>query len=122
VVKHCFPKIVYRQLETSNINGVYYRDTNKIVVNISPSSFKAEYEFYGFRGLVRSLSAILIHELTHWATRSFKGHEDRRTVSNSWRTRNVLNCDLWTLRIHSILYDLQRKNPCYTYLGGKIEG
>jgi len=109
-----FPKIIYKQLK-AKVNGYYDRDANKIVVNVSPCSFKAEYLFYGFRGLVRDLSATVIHELTHWATDSMNGHKDKRTLENLFRTRNLLECDLWTLKIHSILYDLQRKDSYKTY-------
>jgi hypothetical protein len=110
-----FPKIIYKQLK-ARINGYYDRDANKIVVNVSPCSFKAEYLFYGFRGLVRDLSATVIHELTHWATDSMNGHNGKRTLENLFRTRRLLECDLWTLIIHSVLFDLQRKEPHKTYL------
>jgi len=113
-----FPKIVYKQLK-AKVNGYYDRDVNKIVVNTTPCSFGAEYEFYGFRGLIRDLTATILHELCHWASDSMKGHNDKRTLRNTWRTRRLLQCDLWTMILHSILYDLQRKEPCKTYFDGK---
>jgi len=109
-----FPKIVYKQLK-AKVSGYYDRDANKIVVNTTPCSFGAEYEFYGFRGLIRDLTATVIHELTHWATGNMNGHGDKRTLENLFRTRRLLECDLWSLKIHSILYDLQRKDSYKTY-------
>jgi len=109
-----FPKIIHKQLK-AKFNGYYDRDANKIVVNVSPCSFGAEYEFYGFRGLIRDLTATILHELTHWGTNSMKGHNDKATLRNTWRTRRLLQCDLWTMILHSILYDLQRKEPYKPY-------
>lgn len=108
------PKIIHEQLETK-FSGCYDRPANKITVNVSPCSFGVEYEFYGFRGLLRDLSATILHELTHWATTSMRGHSGKATLGNLFRTRNLLECDLWTLRIHSILYDLQRADSYKTY-------
>lgn len=113
-----FPKIIHEQLKT-NFSGYYDRDDNKIMINISPCSFAGEYEFYGLRGLIRDLTATVIHELTHWATTNMNGHGDKRTLRNTWRTRRLLECDLWTARIHWILYDLQRKEPYKTYFNVK---
>ena len=124
-----FPKIRHKQLKfrvdgyrnkrikqlKTEVLGYYDKGRNEIVVNVSPCSFSAEYEFYGFRGLVRSLTATVIHELSHWATKSMSGHNGKATLRNTFRTRHFLQCDLWTLRIHSILYDLQKKDSCRTY-------
>jgi len=111
-----FPKIIYGKFKLP-VNAVAYciENGNKIIIDVSPRSFRAEYEFYGFRGLVRSLTATVIHELSHWATKSMSGHSGKATLRNLFRTRNLLQCDLWTLRIHSVLYDLQRKDSCRTY-------
>ena len=110
-----FPKIRYGKLETKGINGIYHRDTNEIAIDVSPCSFKIEYEFYGFKGLIRDLSATVIHELCHWATRNLNGHNDKRTLGNLFRTRRLLQCDLWTLKIHSVLYGLQKTDSDRVY-------
>jgi hypothetical protein len=109
-----FPKIIHKQLKTK-FSGYYDRDANKIMVNVSPCSFGVEYEFYGFKGLLRDLSATILHELTHWATTSMRGHNGKATLGNLFRTRRLLECDLWTLKIHSVLFDLQRREPHKTY-------
>jgi len=109
-----FPKIVYKQLK-AKVNGYYDRDANKIVINTTPCSFGVEHEFYGFRGLIRDLTATILHELTHWGTNNMNGHNSKATLRNTWRTRRFLECDLWTMIIHSILYDLQRKDSYKTY-------
>jgi len=110
-----FPKIRYGKLETKGINGIYHRDTNEIAIDVSPCSFGVEYEFYGFRGLTRDLTATVIHELCHWATSNLNGHNDKRTLGNSFRTRRLLQCDSWTLKIHSVLYDLQKTDSHRVY-------
>jgi hypothetical protein len=109
-----FPKIRYGKLETS-VYGCYVRNDNKIIIDVSPHKLSGEYEFYGFRGLIRDLTATVIHELCHWATSNLNGHNDKRTLGNSFRTRRLLECDLWTLKIHSVLYDLQKTDSHRVY-------
>jgi hypothetical protein len=109
-----FPKIIYKQLK-AKVSGYYDRKTNKIIINTTPCSFGVEYEFYGLKGLIRDLTATILHELTHWGTNSMKGHNGKATLGNLFRTRRFLECDLWSLRIHSVLYDLQRTKPYKIY-------
>jgi len=108
-------RIQYAKQPKTKIVGCYLAETNEIVIDIHPDTFSVEYEFYGFRGLTRDLTATVIHELCHWATNSMNGHNDKRTLGNSFRTRRLLECDLWTLKIHSILYDLQKTDSHRVY-------
>ena len=114
-VKRVFPKIIHEGMSNRKCYACYVEPLNVVFINVSPFSFKHEYELYGFSGLKRDLSMRVIHELCHWATDSMKGHDVRKVTSNLFRSRILLEIDLWTLKIHSILYDLQRKNPHNIY-------
>jgi hypothetical protein len=81
----------YKTIISTTI-GKYNIDKNKIVVYVNPKVINADesYKYYGLRGLIRSISVILVHELTHWATelKDNSGHES----------------DLWDKTLNSIVY------------------
>ncbi|MCJ7431508.1 hypothetical protein MUO83_09915 [Candidatus Bathyarchaeota archaeon] len=95
-----FPRILYVKLG-KGVCGCYME--NKIGIDISPFNLKVEYRCYGVSGLIRDLSATVIHELCHWATGNLNGHH-----KVEWQN---LECDSWTLKIHSIIWRIgQRDN------------
>ena len=111
-----FPEILYGKILRENTSGFYLPERNLIVIDITPEKLKPEYKLYGLKGIIRDLSATVIHELTHWATSSLDGHEWKRMFKNPYRCRGILTVDYWTYIIHSILYDLQRTQPKKTYI------
>ena len=119
--KDKFPKIKSGKIEQLNpkfiCTALYSRDDNFIAVDITPKAFKSEYDLYGFSGLIRDLSVTIIHELTHWASNKMSGHRKKVVMSNSYRSlKYAYRTGLWNLIIHSVIYDLQRKEPYKTYL------
>ena len=95
------------------IIGQYFIDKNMIVVYINPKVINVygSYRDYGFRGLIRSLSVTIVHELIHWATELLEnsGHE-----TDSWN--KTLNSIVYRTTAYSIY-----KNESY-YKNDKYEG